>query len=134
MISKTANNTSELKALYQYLKENHFGYENRIKARDLALATRKSVRKLRAYCEAINRSSEFERLISTSEAIYLCKDHLDCAKALRNTYRQAISLLNKARAMEKKIGLNGQLVLDVETVGVAPTYRVTYGDETHSTN
>lgn len=108
----TSNKTTELENLYNYLKENHLGREHAIKARDLAVVTGKSVRKLRAYCEAINRDSRFERLISTSNAIYLCESKTECGWAVRATYKQAITMLNKARAMERKLGLNGQVMFD----------------------
>ena len=76
--------------LYDYLKQNHLGIENGIKKPELAQAFGVNERELRKLTKAINESTELEKLI-------------------RNTYRVAIALFKKAKMMEKKVGLNGQI-------------------------
>ena len=95
--------------LYNYLKTYHLGKDNGIKRPELARRLGVSERQLRKLTKTINESGELERLISTTHSCYMCDTKKECEKAISNTYSVAISLFKKAKAMEKKVGLNGQI-------------------------
>lgn len=95
--------------LYDYLKNNHVGRENGIKKPELAQRLGISERELRRLTKEINTSTELEKLVSTTHCCYMCKTKEECEQSIRNTYRTAITLLKKGKAMERKIGLNGQI-------------------------
>ena len=95
--------------LYDYLKNNHLGRENGIKKPELAQKLGISERELRRLTKEINTSTELEKLVSTTHCCYMCKTKEECEQSIRNTYRTAITLLKKGKAMERKIGLNGQI-------------------------
>lgn len=97
--------------LYDYLKENHLGSKNGIKKPELANALGINERELRKLTKAINESTELEKLVSTTHSCYMCNTKEECEKSIRNTYRVAITLFKKAKAMERKVGLNGQIKL-----------------------
>lgn len=101
--------SQEAKNLYEYLKKYHFGKEKGIKKTDLAEKIGITDRELRKLTREINTSPEFQKLISTSHSCYVCKTKKECEKAIRTTYRVAISHFKKAKQMERKVGLNGQL-------------------------
>ena len=95
--------------LYDYLKNNHHGRENGIKKPELAQRLGINERELRKLTKEINTSTELEKLVSTTHCCYMCKTKEECEQSIRNTYRTAITLLKKGKAMERKIGLNGQI-------------------------
>ena len=95
--------------LYDYLKNNHLGRENGIKKPELAQKLGINERELRKLTKEINTSTELEKLVSTTHCCYMCKTKEECEQSIRNTYRTAITLLKKGKAMERKIGLNGQI-------------------------
>lgn len=97
--------------LYDYLQTNHLGKENGIKKPDLARIIGVNERELRKLTKAINESTELEKLISTTHRCYMCKTKEECEKSIRNTYKVAIALFKKAKQMERKVGLNGQIKL-----------------------
>lgn len=97
--------------LYDYLKNNHLGRENGIKKPALAQVLGVSERELRKLTKAINESTELEKLVSTTHSCYMCATKEECEKSIRNTYRVAVALFKKAKQMEKKVGLNGQIKL-----------------------
>ena len=39
----------------------------------------------------------------------MCDTKEECEYAIRNTYRVAVALLKKAKQMERRVGLNGQV-------------------------
>lgn len=97
--------------LYDYLKNNHLGRENGIKKPALAQVLGISERELRKLTKAINESNELEKLVSTTHSCYMCETKEECEKSIRNTYIVAVALFKKAKSMEKKVGLNGQIKL-----------------------
>lgn len=97
--------------LYDYLMDNHYGIANGIKKPYLAEKLGISERELRKLTKEINESTELEKLVSTTHSCYMCQTKEECEKSVRNTYRVAIALFKKAKAMEKKVGLNGQIKL-----------------------
>jgi DNA-binding transcriptional regulator LsrR (DeoR family) len=100
-------------ALTNYLMANHLGKENGISRIELAKKLGIHERELRRLVKAVNESTEIMKLVSTSHACYMCDTKEECERATRNTYRVAISLFKKAKAMEKKVGLNGQIKIDL---------------------
>lgn len=101
----------EVYRVYDYLKTHHLGRENGIRKPELADRLGISERQLRKLTKAINESTELEKLVSTTHSCYMCLTKEECERAIRNTYRVAIALFKKAKAMEKKVGLNGQIKL-----------------------
>lgn len=99
----------EVYRLYDYLKENHLGKANGIKKPELAEKLGIKPRELRKLTKAINESTELEKLVSTSHCCYMCNTKEECEKSIRTTYRVAVALFKKAKQMEKKVGLNGQV-------------------------
>ena len=91
---------------YDYLKKNHMGAENGIKSYHLAevfgvqLGTQKYILK------EINESADFDKLISTSGSIYMCKRKDECLKAINNELKTAITRIKKAHAMANKLSKN----------------------------
>lgn len=108
---KTNSSRTQLtpETLANYLMANHLGNENGIRRTELAKKLNIHERDLRKLVKAINESTEIMKLVSTSHACYMCNTKEECERATRNTYRVAISLFKKAKAMEKKVGLNGQI-------------------------
>ena len=64
---------------------------------------------MRKLTKEINTSTELEKLVSTTHCCYMCNTKEECEQSIRNTYRTAITLLKKGKAMERKVGLNGQI-------------------------
>ena len=99
--------------LYDYLKENHLGKENGIRKPLLAEQLGINERELRKLTKAINESTELEKLVSVSHRCYMCHTKEECEKAIRTTYRFAVAHFKKAKQMERKVGLNGQVKMKV---------------------
>ena len=99
--------------LYDYLKQNHLGKENGIKKPILAQQLGINERQLRKLTKTINESAELERLVSTTHRCYMCDTKEECKKSIKNTYNVAIALFKKAKMMEKKVKLNGQIKMKV---------------------
>lgn len=99
--------------LYDYLKDNHLGRENGIKKPELAKKFDITERELRKLTKEINTSPVLEKLVSTTHCCYMCSTKEECEQSIRNTYRTAITLLKKGKAMERKVGLNGQIKMSV---------------------
>ena len=106
---ETKHHEPSVYRLYDYLKNNHLGRENGIKKPELAQKLGINERELRKLTKEINTSTELEKLVSTTHCCYMCKTKEECEQSIRNTYRTAITLLKKGKAMERKIGLNGQI-------------------------
>ena len=106
---ETKHHSSEVYRLYDYLKANHLGKENGIKKPELAEKLGIKARELRKLTKEINESTELEKLVSTSHCCYMCKTKEECEKSIRTTYKVAVALFKKAKQMEKKVGLNGQM-------------------------
>lgn len=102
----------EAQRLYDYLLAHHLGAKNATTKENLALGTSLTKRQLRYLTQEINESQEFERLISTADGCYMCETKEECCRAIKSTYRQAITLFKKAHKMEKKVGLNGQIKIE----------------------
>lgn len=106
---ETKHHSPEVYRLYDYLKANHLGKENGIKKPELAEKLGIKARELRKLTKEINESTELEKLVSTSHCCYMCKTKEECEKSIRTTYKVAVALFKKAKQMEKKVGLNGQM-------------------------
>jgi len=104
-----ANLSEKAYDLYNYLLAHHLGKNRGILRPDLAEVFGVNERELRRLTQEINSSMNFDKLVSTSHCCYLCATKEECEKALKNTYSMAITLFKKAKKMEKKVGLNGQI-------------------------
>lgn len=96
--------------VYDELK-NFVGRDSAIRARDLAAKFNISERALREVIHTIRESGELEKSIGSSANGYFICTEEDCEKAINRLYRQAFSTLKVARALEKKVGMNGQMKL-----------------------
>lgn len=95
--------------LYDWLKNYHYGEQNGILRADAAKAFGVSERDFRRLTREINESTELEKLVSTRRCCYMCATREECERSIRATYNTAAALLKKAKRMEKKVGLNGQM-------------------------
>lgn len=95
--------------LYNYLLAHHLGKNRGILRPDLAREFGVDERTLRKLTQEINSSMNYDKMVSTSHCCYLCATKEECLNALRNTYNMAITLFKKAKKMEKKVGMNGQV-------------------------
>ena len=95
--------------VYDYLKKNHLGKENGITRNFLCMDLGINKRKLREITSEINSSKELDKLVSTTHCCYICNTKEECEKSIRNTYRTAISMILKAKNMERKVSLNNQI-------------------------
>lgn len=85
----------------------HVGMKNRIGAKELAKKFGISQRALRDIIHEIRESHELEKAIGSYGGYFVCTEE-DCEKAINRLYRQAFSTLKVARALEKKVAMNGQ--------------------------
>lgn len=92
--------------VYEELK-NHIGRVNKISAKELATNFNISERALRDIIHEIRESHELEKAIGSKGGYYVCTEE-DCENAIKMLYGQAFSTLKVARALEKKVGMNGQ--------------------------
>ena len=99
-------------AIYNDLKNNHSGLENAVSRADYALGAGISERTMRAITHEINASQDFDGIISTSKALYMCETKDECLAAIGTTFRSAFTLMRKARKMEEKVRNNGQYKFD----------------------
>lgn len=99
------------KELYEHLSTYELGKENGTSRAAIAGLFGVSVRDLRRLTNEINNDASFDKLISTTGNIYVCNTKEECEKSIKTTYKSAIALFRKAKAMEKKMGLNNQIRL-----------------------
>lgn len=114
---------NKIEKVYDYLDYACKSEQNGEKAELLAKKLNLSKRELRAMCKAINSDTE-KGIVSTSGKIYLCDTEEECQKAINNTFKQAFTLLKKAWAMEKKLGLQNQF----EFKNGNETVKIIYGE------
>lgn len=100
--------------VYNFLKENYYGKENGDYAVivsdnyfDTFENSELNARQFRRICKAINQNPDLG-FISTSGSIYACKTQEEVEKAIKNTWRTAITYIKKAQSMSKKFGQQGQ--------------------------
>lgn len=108
---KVIKHEPEVYRLYDHLKNKHLGNKNGILKRELANELGITERHLRKLTSEINASTQLEKLVSTTGSCYMCETKEECTKSIRNTYNVAIALFKKAKQMEKKVKLNGQIKL-----------------------
>lgn len=93
---------------YDYLKKNHYGKENGISRNKLkeifgiSLDTQKSI------LAEINNSDVFDKLISTSGSIYMCRTKKECEEAYFNEIKSGLARLLKGKKMADKVMHSGQ--------------------------
>lgn len=103
-----------LERLYEYLATNAYGKENGKSLKEIAqeFLSNGNKRTMRKLLSALNSATDMNGIVSTSGKIYLCATKDECEKAIKTTYRLAISCIKKARKMERKLGLQNQIELD----------------------
>lgn len=107
MSIETKHHSPIVYLVYDELKK-HIGKENAISAWELAVKFTITERELRCIIHTIRESSELEKSIgSCNNGYYICTKY-DANKAIERLYRQAFSTLKVARALEKKVSINGQ--------------------------
>lgn len=107
MSIETKNHKPIVYDVYEKLKI-HVGKDNAISAWELSYLFNISERVLREIIHEIRDSKELELAIgSCNKGYYVCTEE-DFEKAIKRLYRQAFSTLKVARALEKKVAMNGQ--------------------------
>lgn len=107
MSIETKHHSPVVYKVYDELK-NHVGKKNSIPAKDLADKVCLSERALRDVIREIRKSTDLEKAIGCCNLGYHVCTQEDCENAIKRFYRQAFGSLEVARALEKKVGLNGQ--------------------------
>ena len=101
--------------VYNYLNENeHFGRERGNPREMVAWWLGMDERDLRKAMQTINESPEFDKIVSTSHSVYLCATDKEEDEAIYATFKPAISLIKKARAMIKKKQSRGQMCIPLD--------------------
>lgn len=101
--------------VYNYLNEyEHVGKERGQTREVVAWQLSMDGRDLRKAMQVINESGEFEKLVSTSHSVYLCATDKEENEAIYATFKPAISLIKKARAMIKKKQSRGQMCIPLD--------------------
>lgn len=96
--------------VYDVLK-TRVGSENAISAEDLAAMFDTTKRGIRKIIHTIRKSGELEKAIGSNNNGYFVCTKEDAEKAIQRLLNQAFNTLKVARALEKKVGLNGQIKL-----------------------
>ena len=101
--------------VYNYLNEyEHIGKEYGQTREVVAWRLSMDERDLRKAMQVINESGEFKKLVSTSHSVYLCATEQEEDEAIYATFKPAISLIKKARAMIKKKQSRGQMSIPLD--------------------
>ena len=102
-------------SLYEELKR-HVDSENGISAQELADKFGISKRTLRFYISIIRNSPDFELVVTSSNnGYFICSTKEIFKRHHRRLYSMAFSLLREARAQDKKMGLNGQYKIPLDS-------------------
>ena len=112
-------NSKKPKEVYNYLLYRCEGRENGVAAQVLASELNMPLRRLREAIQAINESPQFEKLVSVTQMIYVCKTEEECKRAISATRRAAITLLKKGKTMIRKSNANGQYKIHMTECGEA---------------
>lgn len=103
----------QIKELVEYLQKNHLGKENGISRAELSKKLGIGEIRLKALRREINESTEIDKLVSTSGSCYMCNTEAECERAICATIMPAVAMIKKARIMAKKMGLNGQVKINL---------------------
>ena len=107
-MSKAKHHSPIVYRIYDELK-NHIGKKNAISGKDLSKIFNISERVLRGYINEITGSLELTRTVGTSnKGYYICSDGKEFDQANARIWKQAISLIKRAKAQEKKAQADGQ--------------------------
>lgn len=96
---------------YDYLKENHYGKENGISRKDLAKIFNVELSTQKKILTEINQSDVFDKLVSTSGSIYICRTKEECETAYYNEIKSGLARLLKGKKMAQKVMKNNQTKL-----------------------
>lgn len=93
---------------YDCLKKNHYGKENGISRDNLAKEFNINIQTQKKILAEINNSDVFDKLISTSRSIYMCKTKKECEEAYFNEIKSGLARLLKGKKMADKVMHNNQ--------------------------
>lgn len=93
---------------YDYLKENHYGKENGISRENLRQIFNIDLKTQKKILAEINQSDVFDKLVSTSGSIYICRTKEECEEAYYNEIKSGLARLLKGKKMADKVAKNGQ--------------------------
>lgn len=88
---------------YDYLKKNHYGKENGISRNKLKEIFGISLDTQKGILSEINNSDVFDKLISTSRSIYMCRTKKECEEAYFNEIKSGLARLLKGKKMADKV-------------------------------
>lgn len=98
---------------YDYLKKNHYGKENCISRRELAKEFGIEIGTQKKILAEINQSDIFDKLISTSGSIYMCRTKKECEQAYYNEIKSGLARLLKGKKMADKVMRSGQYKIKI---------------------
>lgn len=96
---------------YDFLKKNHYGKENGISRKALAETFNVDLTTQKKILAEINNSDVFDKLISTSGSIYMCRTKKECEQAYFNEIKSGLARLLKGKKMADKVMHNNQYKL-----------------------
>lgn len=109
---ETRKHTPLVYRVYDELRDKHVGQANAIQAPDLAFKFNISERKLRGIISEICSSTVLEKTVASDEnGYYVCANEAEFEKANRRIMLAGIKMINRARANERKAGMDGQCKL-----------------------
>lgn len=94
--------------VYDYLKSNHVGKENKTTCNVLCAKFNIGRRELREVLTEINNYMEFDKAICRTGGIYIAKDSEELNIAIKTAHKKAMSFLVEMRNITKKGNLDGQ--------------------------
>lgn len=98
---------------YDFLKKNHYGKENAISRNQLAEIFHTDLTTQKKVLAEINNSSVFDKLISTSRGIYMCRTKKECEEAYFNEIKSGLARLLKGKKMAEKVMHNNQYKIKI---------------------
>ena len=96
-----------------YMQEKHLGKENGVTEQELAIRFGVTKRTVRSWMSGVNNDPTIPRLVSTSDACYMCANTKEGVEAVASSYRFIASVIKKTRVMQKKMGLDGQVKINL---------------------
>lgn len=96
-----------------FMQEKHFGKENGVTEQELAIRSGVAKRTVRSWMSGVNNDPTIPRLVSTADACYMCATKQEGVEAITKGYKRVITEIKKLRVMQKKMGLDGQVKINL---------------------
>lgn len=93
---------------YDYLNKHHKGIKNAISREELCKVFNVSLKTQKRVLARINSCQSFDKLVSTSECIYVCDTMQESKKAYVNEINSGLTRIKKGVIMARKVLTNEQ--------------------------